>query len=103
MLSILRRKYLVPLALVFYFKTPTKKFSTIVIRYLEYPLSQIFTMSNFLFGPFSILINFPYKSVRYLELRYLELSLCRTIFSVPSVIFGLFSIGYLEHSNEVFE
>ena len=31
-------------------------------------------MSNFLFGPFSFLINFPYKSVRYLELRYLEFS-----------------------------
>ena len=60
-------------------------------------------MSIFLFGPFSILISFTYKSVPYLELRYLELSLCRTIFSVPSVIFGLFSIRYLEHSNEVFE
>ena len=52
--------------------------------------SQTFTMSNFLFGPFNILINFSYKSVWYLELCYLKLSLCRTIFSVPSVIFGLF-------------
>ena len=60
-------------------------------------------MSNFLFGPFSILSNFPYKSVRYLELCYLELSLCRTIFSAPSVIFGLFPIRYLEHSNKVFK
>ena len=76
---------------------------TVDIRYLKYPLSRTFTMSNFLFCPFSILINFPYKFVRYLEFRYLELSLCRTIFSVPSVIFELFPIGYLEHSNEVFE
>ena len=74
---------------------------TVDIRYLEYPLSRTFITSNFLFGPFSILINFSYKSVRYLELRSLELSLCRTIFSVSSVIFGLFPIGYLEH--EVFE
>ena len=77
--------------------------NTVDIRYLEYLLSQTFTLSNFLFGPCNILINFPYKSVRYLELRYLEFSLCRTIFSVPSVIIGLFPIGYLEHSNEVFE
>ena len=60
-------------------------------------------MSNFLFGPFSILINFPYKSVRYLELCYLKLLLCRTIFSVPSAIFGLFPIRYLKLLNEVFE
>ena len=76
---------------------------TVDICYLEYPLSRTFTMSNFLFGPFSILRNFPYKFIRYLELCYLELSLCRTIFSVPSIIFGLFPIRYLEHSNEVFE
>ena len=60
-------------------------------------------MSNFLFVPLNILINFPYKSVRYLELRYLELSLCQTIFSVPSVIFGLFLNSYLEHLDELFE
>ena len=48
-------------------------------------------------------MSFPYKSVRYLELRYLELLLCQTICLVPSVIFGLFPIRYLEHSNEVFE
>ena len=71
---------------------------TVDIRYLEYPLFRIFTMSNFLFGVFSILVNFP-----YLELRYLVLSLCRTIVSVPSVIFGLFLIRFLEYSNEVFE
>ena len=80
-----------------------KILNTVDIRYLKYPLSRTFIMSNFLFGPFSILINFPYKSARYLERRYLELSLCRTIFSVPSVIFGLFAIGSLEHSNDVFE
>ena len=48
-------------------------------------------MSNFLSVPFSILINFPYKSVQYIELRYLELLLCRTIFSVLSVISGVVS------------
>ena len=73
---------------------------TVDIRYLEYPLSRTFTMSNFLFGPSRILINFPYKSVRYLKLRYVELFLCRIIFSVPSVIFGLFLIRY---SNKIFE
>ena len=77
--------------------------STVDIRHLEYLLSRTFTMSNYLFDPFSILINFPYKSARYLELRYLEFSLCRTIFSVPSAIFGPFPIRYLEHSNGVFE
>ena len=61
--------------------------NTVDFHYLEYPLSRIFTMSNFLFGPLSILSNFPYKFV-----QYLELSLCRTIFLVPSVNFGLFSI-----------
>ena len=66
-----------------------------------YPLSRTFTMSNFLFGPFSILINFYRKSVPYLKLR--SLKLFWTIFSVPSVIFGLFSIGYLEYSNKVFK
>ena len=81
----------------------TTKIFTVDIRYLEYPLSRPFTMSNFLFGLFSILINFPFKSVRHLEVRYLERSLCRTIFLVPSVIFGLFPIRYLEHSNAVFE
>lgn len=77
--------------------------STFDIRYLAYALSLTFTMSSFLFGPFSILINFPYKSVRYLQLRYLELSLCRTIFSVFWVIFRLFPIRCLENSHEVFE
>ena len=77
--------------------------TTVDIRYLGHPLSRTFTMSNFLFGPFSILINFSYKSVRYLERRYLKLSLRQTIFSVPSVIFGLFSICFLEHLNVVFE
>ena len=77
--------------------------NTVDIRYLEYPPSQILTILNFLFGRFSIPFNFPYKPVRYLKLRYLELPLCRTIFSVPSVIFGLFPIYYLKHSNEAFE
>ena len=71
---------------------------TVDICYLEHPLSQTFTMSNFLFGLFSIHINFPYKS-----LWYLELSLCWTMFSVRSVIFGLFPICYIERSKEVFE
>ena len=76
--------------------------------YSRQPLSRIPAISNFHYvelfiGLFSILINFPYKSGRYLEFRYLELSLCRTIFSVPLVIFGLSPIRYLEHSDEVFE
>ena len=77
--------------------------TTLDINYLEYLLSGTFTMSKFVFGSFSILIDFPYKSVRYLVLRYLKLSLCRPIFSVSSVIFGVFLILYLEHLNEVFE
>ena len=36
--------------------------NTVDIRYLEYPPSQILTILNFLFGPFSIPFNFPYKS-----------------------------------------
>ena len=60
-------------------------------------------MSNFLFGPVNILINLPYKSVRYLELCYLKRSLRQTIFSVPSVISGLFPIRCLEHSSEISE
>ena len=78
-------------------------FTTFDIRYLEYLLSGTFTMWNFLFRYFSILIDLPYKSVRYLELRYLKFSLCRPIFSVPSIIFGVFPILYLWHLNEVFE
>ena len=65
---------------------------TVEIRYLEYSLLWTFAMSNFLFGSSSILVNFSYKSIRYLELHYLELS-----------IFGLFRNCLLEHSNEVFE
>ena len=72
-------------------------------KYSRHPLSGIPAISNFLFGPLSILINFPYKSVRYLELRYLNLSVCRTIFSAPSIIFRIFPIRHFEHSNEVFE
>ena len=60
-------------------------------------------MSNFLFGSFSILIDFPYKSGPYLELRYLKLSVCRPFLSVPSVIFGVFPILHFEHLNEAFE
>ena len=33
--------------------------NTVDIRYLEYPLSRTSTIANFLFGSFSILINFP--------------------------------------------
>ena len=66
-------------------------------------LLELVSLLNFLFSSFSILINFSYKSVGYLELRYLELSLCWTFFSLHSVIFGLFLIRYLEHSNEIFE
>ena len=54
---------------------------------LEYPLSRTFIILNFSFGPFSTLGNCPYKFVRYLEPRFLELSLSRTIFSDPSVLF----------------
>ena len=36
--------------------------NTVDIRYLEYPPSQILTILSFLFGPFSIPFNFPYKS-----------------------------------------
>ena len=71
-------------------KPSFKNISTVDIRYLEYPLSQTFTLSNFLFGPFSVLINFPYKSVRHLELRCLELLLCRTIFLVLQPFSGCF-------------
>ena len=71
-------------------------------------LSRIPAISNFLFvrnlfGSFSILNNVLSKSDQYLELRYLEVSLLQTIFSVNPVIFWLFSIPYLEHSNEVFQ
>ena len=66
-------------------------------------LLELVSLLNFLFSSFSILINFSYKSVGYLELWYLELSLCWTFFSLHSVIFGLFLIRYLEHSNEIFE
>ena len=74
----------------------------------QYSIFNLQSISNFhyvefIFGPFSILINFPYKSFRYLELGYHKLSLCRTIFSVLSFIFELFPIRYLEHLNEVFE
>ena len=71
--------------------------------YSRHPLSRIFTMSNFSFVTFCILINFPCKSVRCLKHRYLKFSLCRTIFSVALVIFGLFPIPYLKHWHEVFE
>ena len=60
--------------------------NTVDIRYLECLLIQTFTISNFFFGPFSISSNFPYNYIRYLEPRYLELSLCRTNFSVPSAL-----------------
>ena len=66
-------------------------------------LLELVSLLNFLFSSFRILINFSYKSVGYLELWYLELSLCWTIFSLHSVIFELFLIRCLEHLNEVFE
>ena len=50
---------------------------TVDIHYLEYLVSWTFTMSKFLFGPFSILINFPYRPVRHLKFRYPKFSLCR--------------------------
>ena len=59
---------------------------TVDTRYLDCPFSRTFTISNFFFGPFSISSNFPYNYSRYLEPRYLELSLCRTNFSVPSAL-----------------
>ena len=56
------------------------------IRCLKYPLSQTFIISNFLFVPFSSLGDCRYKFVPCLEPRYFKLSLCRTIFSVPSAL-----------------
>ena len=71
--------------------------NTVDIRYLEYPPSQILTILNFLFGPFSIPFNFPYKS----GISNSAISNFH-FFLVPSVIFGLFPIHYLKHSNEAF-
>ena len=70
--------------------------------YSQHPLSRIPAISKFYY--FELFIWFPQysHSVRYLELRYLELSLCRTIFSVHPVTSGLFLIRYLEHSHESF-
>ena len=51
------------------------------IRYLEYPLSGTFSSVS------SELSVTALKFVRFLEPRYLKLSLCQTIFSVPSALF----------------
>ena len=70
---------------------------TVGIRYLEYQLSRFFTMSNSLFGLFSILINF--RSVFLTQLS-------RT-FTVSNTFLGPFSHFWAdsqpEHSNGVFE
>ena len=51
--------------------------------YSRHPLSPMPVISNFFFDPFSISSNFPYNYIRYLEPRYLELSLCRINILVP--------------------
>ena len=81
--------------------------NTFDTHFLEYPLSQTFIISNFFFGPFSTLGNFPYKFVRYFEPRYLELSLCLTLSSVSECFLGLlfrtFSFISFECLNSTFE
>ena len=57
--------------------------STVDARYLEHLLSRTFTISNFLAGPLNFSSNTRLKSIRYLKLRYLELSLSRTNHLVP--------------------
>ena len=54
--------------------------------YSRHPLSPMPVISNFFFDPFSISSNCPYNYIRYLELHYLELSLCRTNVSVLSAL-----------------
>ena len=66
-------------------------------RYSRHPVFWTFVISNFFFGFFSTLGNCPYKFVRYLEHPFLELSLCLTIFLVPSALFRTaFHLLYLE-------
>ena len=59
------------------------------IRSLEYPLFRTFIISKL---SFSTLGNRPYKFVRYLELRYLELLLLLSL----QRFLGLFSVNYLK-------
>ena len=51
-------------------------------RYLEHLFTRTFTISNFLTGPFNFSSNSRLKNICYLKLRYLELSLSRTNYSV---------------------
>ena len=66
-------------------------------RYLELSLYRTFYLVPSTFS-LTFFIN-PFCK----RTPYLNFSLCQKNFSVPSVIFGLFPIHYLEHSNEVFE
>ena len=64
--------------------------NTFDIHFLEYPLSQTFIMSNFLFGPFGTLRNFPYKFVRYFEPRYISnFHFVRLFLRSPQCFLGL--------------
>ena len=56
---------------------------TVDARYLEHLSSRTFTISNFLAGPLNFSSNSRLKNIRYLELRYLELSLSQTNYLVP--------------------
>ena len=60
---------------------------TVDIRSLVYLLSRTFIISSFFFVPFSTLSNCSYKFVRYLEHCFLKLSLCTTIFLIPTALF----------------
>ena len=55
---------------------------TVDARYLEHLLSRTFTISNFLAGSLNFSSNSRLKNIRYLELRYLEISLSRTNYLV---------------------
>ena len=71
-----------PLKILKYLQFYSLSFGKVYGRHPQHPLSRTFIISNFFFGSFSTLGNCSYKFVRYLEPRYVELSLCRTIFSL---------------------
>ena len=66
--------------------------NTVDARYLEHLLSRTFTISNFVTDPLNFSSNSKLKNIRYLELRYLELSLSRTNY----LSLKLFFARYLE-------
>ena len=74
--------------------------STVNIRYLECLLFRTFNISNFFFGPFSIFSNFNYNYNQYLEPCHLQLSLCRTNFSVLLALLSRFLELLLENSSK---